>query len=146
MIECKTAEDVRLLAKRVREQRKESWKKPKPAKAKPYILQRITPAAEDIIGVVCEFYGVTPIHLQSPRRTVNITKPRHVCMYLMRELTFMTCMQIAHTFRRYDHTSALHGANKIATLIQTDGELRAEVDYLTNKAAEVLRSRNAVTK
>ena len=113
-----------------------------PPPVQPYVIYRETPTSSDIIKTVAHFYQKSIIEIKSSRRTLDLTLPRHVCYYLMRELTFMSCTQIAQALRRYDHTTALHGANKIAKLQEADPQLRADLDMLRTRIAELLCARN----
>lgn len=86
----------------------------------------IPPKVQKIIAAVCRFYGVRLLHLKSQRRSTRLVRPRHVAMYLAREMTSRSLPEIGFALCR-DHTSVIHGAKKIARLIETDAALAAEV-------------------
>lgn len=94
-------------------------------KAKP-IPTRI--ATDDIIEVVCEHYNVRLNELLSQRRTKNLAFPRHVAMYLTKELTQLTLTEIGNFFGGRDHSTVLHAINKIKGLRLKDVDLRSEIE------------------
>ena len=85
-------------------------------------------AADDIIELVCEHYNVRLNDLLSQRRTKNLAFPRHVAMYLAKELTQLTLTEIGHFFGGRDHSTVLHAINKIKGLRLKDAELRGELE------------------
>jgi chromosomal replication initiator protein len=87
-------------------------------------------ATDDIIDMVCEHYNVRLNDLLSQRRTKNLAFPRHVAMYLTKELTQLTLTEIGSFFGGRDHSTVLHAINKIKGLRLKDGELRNELERL----------------
>jgi chromosomal replication initiator protein len=87
-------------------------------------------AANDIIDLVCQHYNVRLNDLLSQRRTKNLAFPRHVAMYLTKELTQLTLTEIGSFFGGRDHSTVLHAINKIKSLRLTDGTLRSELERI----------------
>ncbi|MBM3267367.1 MAG: chromosomal replication initiator protein DnaA [Candidatus Sericytochromatia bacterium] len=87
---------------------------------------------ERIRTVVARHYGVTEEDLRSPKRNKEFTLPRHVACYLIREMTGASFQLIGRFFDR-DHTSIMHGINKIRDEVQTDTHLAATILQLKNK-------------
>ncbi|MBZ0137069.1 MAG: chromosomal replication initiator protein DnaA [Planctomycetes bacterium] len=85
-------------------------------------------ATDDIIDVVCEHYNVRMNDLLSQRRTKNLAFPRHVAMFLTKELTQLTLTEIGSFFGGRDHSTVLHAINKIKGLRLKDTELRNELE------------------
>lgn len=85
-------------------------------------------ATDDIIDVVCEHYNVRMNDLLSQRRTKNLAFPRHVAMFLTKELTQLTLTEIGSFFGGRDHSTVLHAINKIKGLRLKDTELRNEIE------------------
>jgi len=85
-------------------------------------------ATDDIIDLVCEHYGVRRADILSQRRTKNLAFPRHVAMFLAKELTQLTLTEIGNFFGGRDHSTVLHAINKIKGLRLKDAELRSEVE------------------
>jgi chromosomal replication initiator protein len=82
---------------------------------------------EAIVDAVSKFYGIDLKVLKGRGRSRNIVVPRQVAMYLMREETEASLNEIGSELGNRDHTTVLHGCEKIATEINTDARLRADV-------------------
>ena len=62
---------------------------------------------------VAEFFGVTIEELKGQRRHRTLITPRHLAMYLARELTSSSLPEIGRAFGGRNHTTILHALNKI---------------------------------
>lgn len=89
---------------------------------------KITP--QGIIEHVCEFYKVNVDEVKGPSRMKDIVTPRHVAMYLCKTLTDMNFVTIAKVFGNRDRTSVMHAVDRIMKNIQTDSELKSEIDFI----------------
>ncbi len=85
-------------------------------------------ATQDILDRVCEHYNVRLSDLLSQRRTKNLAFPRHVAMYLAKELTQLTLSEIGSFFGGRDHSTVLHAINKIKGLRLKEPDLRSEIE------------------
>ncbi len=65
-----------------------------------------------ILDETARYYTLSVDDLISKSRSRPLTNARHVAMYLMRECTGLSLIKIGEIFER-DHTTALHGINKI---------------------------------
>lgn len=88
---------------------------------------------EAIQNAVAENFGVSIEDLASSKRTAELAMARQVAMFLCSEMTETSLQQIAHAFRKKDHTTVLHARRKIGDLIKTDSEVKKTVDNLRNK-------------
>lgn len=77
-----------------------------------------------IQSVVADYFHLRPEDLRAKRRTRNVAEARQIAMYLARELTDASLPKIGDEFGGRDHTTVLHGCEKIAAGLQTDPELR----------------------
>ncbi|MGI6603748.1 MAG: chromosomal replication initiator protein DnaA [bacterium] len=92
---------------------------------------RVRPITINLIQkVVAEYFHLRPEDLMSKRRTRNIAGPRQIAMYLARELTDASLPKIGDEFGGRDHTTVLHGCEKIAINLESDAELRETVRHL----------------
>ena len=87
--------------------------------------RRIT--ADAIIREVSDFYGVDVRTLQGRGRSRNIVVPRQVAMYLIREETDASLVDIGQLLGGRDHTTVIYGCDKIGEEITSDSRLRQEV-------------------
>jgi chromosomal replication initiator protein len=82
---------------------------------------------EQVIDTVCRYYSVTPEALSSSSRKSTIAYPRQVAMYLARTETEASLPQIGVMLGNRDHTTVLHGYEKISGLVEIDPQLRRDV-------------------
>ncbi len=87
--------------------------------------KRVT--TEAILREVAEFYGVDLRAMQGRGRSRNIVVPRQVAMYLLREETDSSLMDIGQMLGGRDHTTVIYGCEKIGEEINSDSRLRQEV-------------------
>jgi chromosomal replication initiator protein len=93
--------------------------------------KRITP--DMVLRTVGEFYGVEVSVLQGRGRSRNIVVPRQVAMYLLREETGSSLVEIGNLLGGRDHTTVIYGCEKMAEEISTDTRLRNEVMAIREK-------------
>lgn len=91
----------------------------------------ITP--EYIISIVAEHYNVTTSDLCGNKRSSKIVIPRQVAMYLCRELTSTPLKSIGKSLGNRDHTTIMHGIEKMEKEIITDSNLNNTIDILKKK-------------
>lgn len=80
-----------------------------------------------IVDAVCKFYGIDPKILTGRGRTRNVVVPRQIAMFLMREETESSLVEIGAALGGRDHTTVLHGCDKIATELNSDSRLRTDI-------------------
>ena len=86
--------------------------------------------AGDIIKSICTFYNVKQSHLKGIKRDTNIVMPRQVAMYILRNHLGLKLEEIAYILKRKDHTTVIHGSDKIGHLITQNQELKREIDTI----------------
>lgn len=79
---------------------------------------------------VAKEFGVTIDGLVSKKRTKELTVPRQVAMYLMRELLDIPLIEIGKAFGGRDHSTVIHSINKVEDDIRTDDAFGARVQAL----------------
>ncbi len=93
--------------------------------------KKITP--EFIIQVVAEHYNLTTSDLLSQRRSKEISYPRQVAMYLCRNMTETPLQEIGKAMGGRDHTTIIHGIEKITKDLESTPTLQNTVDILKKK-------------
>ncbi|MCD5412815.1 MAG: chromosomal replication initiator protein DnaA, partial [Dehalococcoidia bacterium] len=88
---------------------------------------RRTPTAELIINTVAEYFGLAPELLLGKRRDKTIAFARQVAMYLLREEMGSSWTDIGRELGGRDHSTILHGYDKIAGEIEASSALRRDV-------------------
>jgi chromosomal replication initiation ATPase DnaA len=86
------------------------------------------PHIRDIQKATCEVFGISLRDLLSARRSNIFVLPRHVSMYLAKELTTLSFPRIARATGDRDHTVALYAVRKITDLLKVDDDLRSKVE------------------
>lgn len=93
--------------------------------------QRVT--GESILDAVSKYFGIDLKVLKGRQRSRNIVVPRQIAMYLMREETEASLVEIGSALGGRDHTTVLHGCEKIAEEINSDSRLRSDVLDIRNR-------------
>jgi len=93
--------------------------------------REITPAL--IINVVSEHFGVKAEDITSKKRNSEFVLPRQIVMYLCRELTDTSYVNIGKLLGKKDHTTIIHGVNKITAELQNSEELKGKNDIIIKK-------------
>jgi chromosomal replication initiator protein len=99
------------------------------------MLERGEPAitVDRIQDVVSAHFKISLDLLVSNKRSKEIAMARQVAMYLARQLTKNSLLDIGRQFGGKDHTTVLHACEKIRRLVQSDGQLKAELDQLVSR-------------
>lgn len=97
----------------------------------PNVSRLITPQL--IISVVAEHFGITADDITSKRRNSEFVLPRQICMYLCRKLTDESLQNIGKALGKKDHTTVIHGIDKITDDMQVNEELKNKIDIITKK-------------
>jgi chromosomal replication initiator protein len=93
---------------------------------------------EQVQAAVCEWFGLSQADLRGDKRPQAIAYPRHIAMYLCRELTDQSLPKIGAKFGGRDHSTVMHGVRRIGDLIREDRDVFNVVQELT---ARIKRTR-----
>jgi chromosomal replication initiator protein len=66
--------------------------------------------------------------LTSKRRTKDVTVPRQVAMYLMKETLGMSLARIGDLFGGRDHSTVIHSIRKVEEQMEQDPDFRMQVE------------------
>lgn len=94
-------------------------------------VREITP--EVIISTVAEHFGLRVEDLASTKRNRDVVNPRQIAMYLCRELTTAPLALIGSYMGGRDHTTIMHGIEKVADSLDRDENLRSTIEILKKK-------------
>lgn len=89
---------------------------------------RVSP--QEIIRVVSSYYDVNPSLIKKPSRKENVVLPRQVVMYLLRVNLQLKLEDIAYLLKRKDHTTVMHGVDKITNNLLKNPQFKEEVDRI----------------
>ena len=91
----------------------------------------ITP--ELIIKVVSDHFGITPADINSHKRNKEVVYPRQIAMYLCRTLTTVPLQTIGKIIGNRDHTTVIHGADKITDEVKKNASTKDLIDIIIKK-------------
>ncbi|MEO8027080.1 MAG: chromosomal replication initiator protein DnaA [Bryobacteraceae bacterium] len=78
---------------------------------------------DTIVRAVAERYSLLPAQLKQKTNAHNISRPRQVAMYLIKELTGASLPEIGRAFGGKHHTTVLHSVSRIEKLRHEDSDL-----------------------
>jgi chromosomal replication initiator protein DnaA len=82
---------------------------------------------DEILETVAEYYRIPREDLCGKQRDKHIVMPRQVAMFLMRQETQASLLDIGTALGGRDHSTVLHGCEKIARQVNDNTALRKEV-------------------
>lgn len=82
---------------------------------------------------VAEFYNITLEDLLKQSRKKEFVKPRQVAMYLARKELNSSFPTIGDFFGGRDHTTVMHGVEKVDKLVNEKGSVKQEVELIMDK-------------
>lgn len=93
--------------------------------------KEITPSL--IIEVVADHFSINPEDITSKKRNSEFVQPRHIAMYLCRELTSTSLVNIGKIMGNRDHTTVMNGIKNISEKMKTEQEIYNRVELIRNK-------------
>lgn len=95
--------------------------------------RRRTLNSKQVIEKVADFYDVDYDEIVGSKRDKEIVMPRQVSMYLIREELHLSYPKIAKEIGRKDHTTIMHGVEKIEHEIDSNERLRQEINLIKER-------------
>ena len=86
-----------------------------------------------IAEVVAEHFGIKSESLFSKKRNADIALPRQITMYLCCEMTDYSLNEIGSFLGNRDHTTVMHGRDKIAEDIKKNPEFGSKIELIKSK-------------
>lgn len=93
--------------------------------------KEVTP--ELIINTVAEHFNITSMDMSSKKKSQEIVYPRQIAMYLCRSLTDTSLSTIGNLLGKRDHTTVIHGIDKIQKDMDINESSRNVIDILKKK-------------
>ncbi len=97
----------------------------------PNISREVTPQL--IIEVVAEHFNITVDQMASKNRSNSVNRPRQIAMYLCNKMTDSSLKAIGLLLGGRDHTTIIHGANKIEEEIEKNETTKNLVETIKKK-------------
>ena len=93
--------------------------------------RRVT--VEAVIRAVAERFSLQPSQIKQKTNAHNISYPRQIAMYLMKELSDASLPEIGRQFGGKHHTTVLHSIEKINLQRKDDKDLNRMLNKLTEQ-------------
>jgi len=94
-------------------------------------LQTEVVTVDAIQEAVAEHFSVSIANLKSKKRTKAIAYPRQIAMFLCRELTDSSYADIGEAFGGRDHSTVIHGENKISDELENNNvEIKSHLEKI----------------
>lgn len=90
---------------------------------------------DDIQKFVADKYGIKLSDIKGKSRKKEIVNPRQIAMFLSREILEDSLVTISNAFDR-DHTTVMHGIDKIQKQIEEDDNFKEEIESLLKEITE----------
>jgi len=88
---------------------------------------------DTILKIVADYFGISYVDLKGKKRTKNISFPRQVAMYLAREMTEFSTTEIGVELGGRDHSTVMHGHQKIETQTALEPSLEITIAELKKR-------------
>lgn len=100
------------------------------SKKKEQITPRVSPY--EVIKYVCSYYQVKTSQIKDKNRKERVVLPRQIIMFILRTVLKLNLEEIAFILKRKDHTTIIHGVDKITNLFLKNPAFKKEVDTIIN--------------
>ncbi len=90
-------------------------------------------SVDGILKTVGQFFKIAPEELKSPKRNKELVWPRQIAMYLLRHEMNLSFPKISRELNKKDHTTIMHGVNKIEKEIGINNSLKQELSLIKDK-------------
>ncbi len=85
---------------------------------------------ETIQKVVADYFSLSYTDLKSKKRTKAVSFPRQLAMYIAREITEYSTTELGMEFGGRDHTTVMHGCQKIEERLKAEPSLETTIQKL----------------
>jgi chromosomal replication initiator protein len=93
-------------------------------------VDRKRTSPDRVLDAVSSHYGIRRIQLSGPGRKKGFVLPRHVCMFVLRQDLGLPYKQIGFLLGGRDHTSVIHGVEKIQALLPKSELIRGDLSAI----------------
>ncbi len=98
---------------------------------------RRTHSIDTILSILAEYFGVSLADLIGKKRNKELVYPRHMSMYILREDLDMSFPEIGREMGGKDHTTVMHGYNKIVGEIPSSLRIQTDIAKIKDRLASL---------
>lgn len=77
-----------------------------------------------VLETICQYFNLNQKDLTGSRRQKELVLPRHIAMFILSESLNLTVEKIGQLLGKRDHTTVMHGRDKIKKLANQDREVQ----------------------
>ena len=88
---------------------------------------------KEVLSTIANFFNLRLSEITGPQRNKKIVLPRQITMYLLRNDLKMSFMDIGRLLGDRDHTTVMHGVEKITQLLPSSEDLRVNIMGIRKK-------------
>ena len=88
---------------------------------------------KEVVQIIADHYNLKISQLKSPVRCKNIALPRQILMYLLRVELKLPLTEVGEMLGGRDHTTIMHGVDKITNLVRDNEEMRVDISGIKQK-------------
>lgn len=85
---------------------------------------------DNVFDTVCDFYNIKTSDLTGKKRSYDCTLPRHITMYILKEVFNETYKKIGQIMGKRDHSTVMNACKNIKDQIKINKELKTAVDKI----------------
>ncbi|MCQ2603542.1 MAG: chromosomal replication initiator protein DnaA [Spirochaetia bacterium] len=89
-----------------------------------------------IIRCVAEYFNVSQNDIRGKKRIKNIVQARHIAMYIARNLTELSLIEIGNEFGGKDHSTIISAINKVEQTLIVDTTMETVIHKIETKVRE----------
>lgn len=93
-------------------------------------------SSKKLISTICQHYKIKTADLLGACRKANLVLPRQIAMYLLREEMGLPLMTVGDILGGRDHTTIMHGVEKMKQKFSSDSNLRHEIMLIKERLYE----------
>lgn len=86
-----------------------------------------------VLNIVCDYFSLNQKDLIGAKRQKELVLPRHITMFILSEHLNMTVEKIGQILGKRDHTTVMHGRDKIKALSVSDSEVQKMLIEIRNR-------------
>lgn len=99
-------------------------------------LKNLSP--KQVISLFCDYFSVKQADLIGPKRQKGLVLPRHLIMHFLSEELNLTVEKIGEILGGRDHTTVMHGRDKIKKLILSNREIQKNYIEIKNNLSTLI--------
>lgn len=91
---------------------------------------------DEIVKKVCSFYDIKTTQITGPKRDARLVRARQIAMYLLKKELKLTYAEIGNMMGGRDHTTVMHGVEKVENVLISSSQGYEEISRITNTLRE----------